>query len=190
MKDNNSYDIFTNIWQEYANLFYTISPVINSLGMIQTYRKRADEIGKELSLIYNSIIKFNENLPKYNEIISTTWFEATRKAMLKCDEENITDKDDIKKVWIDTLEDEFAELYNSDEFGMLTSKLLNSENEINKHLTKLAEIYSKALNMPTRSEVDDIYMEITKLKREVKKISDKLKMLEKLEKNKPNIKEV
>ncbi|MEM3008933.1 MAG: poly(R)-hydroxyalkanoic acid synthase subunit PhaE [Candidatus Nitrosocaldaceae archaeon] len=159
--------------------------------MIQTYRKRADEIGKELSLIYNSIIKFNENLPKYNEIISTTWFDATRKAMLKCEEENITDKDDIKKVWIDTLEDEFAELYNSDEFGILTSKLLNSENEINKHLTKLAEIYSKALNMPTRSEVDDIYMEITKLKREVKKISDKLKMLEKSElKNKPNIKEV
>lgn len=167
-----------------------MSPVIPSLGMIQTYRKRMVEISKELSIIYKSIIKFNEALPEYNEIILTTWLEATRKAMNKCEEEKITDKEDIKKVWIDTLEDEFAELYNSDEFGVISSRLLNSENDMNKHLTRLAEIYSKAFNMPTRSEIDDIYMEITKLKREVKKLSDKIRMLEKNSvevKNKTNI---
>ncbi len=179
MSDNkDAYDDFVSSWLEYLNVLSTVSPIIPSLGMIQTYRKRIVEIGKELALIYKSIAKFNETLPKYDQQIFTTWFEATRKALEKCNKENITDKEEIKRVWISTLEEEFTELFNSDEFGILSSKLLNSENDMNRHMARIAEIYSKALNMPTRSEIDDIYGEVTKLKREVKKISDKLTRLE------------
>ncbi|GIU70863.1 MAG: hypothetical protein KatS3mg003_0342 [Candidatus Nitrosocaldaceae archaeon] len=181
MPDNEKdvYDEFMTSWLEYLNLFSTLTPVIPSLGMIQTYRKRMIEVGKELTLIYKAITKFNEILPKYDQQIFATWFEATRKAIEKCNKENITDKDAIKKIWIDTLEEEFTELFNSDEFGIVSSKLLNSENDMNRHIARIAEIYSRALNMPTRSEIDDIYGEVTKLKREVKKLSDKLKALEK-----------
>ena len=176
--DKDVYDDFISSWLEYLNVLSTVSPIMPSLGMIQTHRKRMIEIGRELALIYKSITKFNETLPKYEQEIFTTWFEATRKALEKCNKENITDKEAIKKVWINELEEEFTELFNSDEFGMLSSKLLNSENDMNRHMARIAEIYSKALNMPTRSEIDDIYGEVTKLKREVKKLSDKLKELE------------
>lgn len=174
-----AYDNALRSWLEYLNVLSSISPIIPSLGMVQTYRKRLVEIGKELSLIYKAMAEFSRYLPRYNEQIMLTYFEATRKALEKCDKENIRDKEAIKKVWIDTLELEFAELFNSDEFGVVSSKLLNSENEMNKHMARIAEIYSKALNMPTRSEIDDIYGEITKLKREIKKLSDKLKAIEK-----------
>ncbi len=177
--EKDGYNEFIKSWLEYINLLSSVSPIMPSLGMVQTYRKRMVEIGKELALIYNAISKFNEYLPKYNQYILSTWFEATRKALVKCQEENINDKEEIKKVWIDMLESEFTELFNSDEFGMTSSKLLNSENEINTHISRLAEIYSKALNMPVRSEIDDIYGEIIKLKREVKRLSDRLKVLEK-----------
>lgn len=175
---SDAYKWLLNSWLEYLNLFSSITPIIPSLGMVQTYRKRMVEIGRELALISKSISEFNDTLPKYNQQIFTIWSKAMSKAVEKCNRENITDKDEIKKVWINTLEEEFTNLFNSDEFGSISSKLLNSENDMNRHMAKIAEIYSRALNMPTRSEVDDIYGEVTKLKREVKKISDQLKELE------------
>lgn len=174
MEENNK---FINIWLEYINLLSTITPIVPSFGILQTYKRKLLEINKELNLLYNSILEFNKYLPKYNEYIYTTWFEATRKALIKCEENKISNKEEIKKVWIDCLEEEFTKLFNSDEFGELSGKLLNSENEINIHLSKLAEVYSNMWNIPTRKELDDIYKEITKLKRDIKKLADKLNTL-------------
>jgi len=177
-KTNNMYEELIRAWEDYINLLSTITPILPSLGMIQSYRKRMVDISKELISIYKSIIQFNETMPKYDQMIFTTWLEATKKALERFNKENITDKEEIKNIWIETLEQEFTELFNSDEFGIISNKLLNSENEINKHIANIVEIYSKAFNIPSRSEIDDIYGEVTRLKREIKKLSDKVKRLE------------
>ncbi len=178
LSNNKIYDDLIRSWIDYINLLSTITPLLPSLGMMQSYRKRVVEISKELISIYSAVLQFNDIIPKHDQMIFTRWLEATQKSIERVNKDSISDKEEIKRIWIETLEQEFTELFNSSEFGLISNKLLNSENEINKHISNIIEIFSKAFNIPSRSEIDDIYGEVTRLKREIKRLSDKVKRLE------------
>jgi ferritin len=100
--------------------------------------------------------------------------EATRQVIAKCPLD-ITDeksKEHVKKVWIETFEEEFTTLFDSEDFAEIFGKLLKHEVQFNIHIQKLVEIYSKNLDMPTRSEIESVYEEIERIKKKLKEISD------------------
>jgi hypothetical protein len=74
---------------------------------------------------------------------------------------------------IDVFEDTFTGFFNSEEFGSLNAKVTNSQLDAVKHLQNIIEANCKTLNLPTRSEIDQLSKEVHDLERiihEIKKI--------------------
>jgi hypothetical protein len=58
-------------------------------------------------------------------------------------------------------------LFSSEEFGTINSKLISSQLDVVKHLQNIAEKNFKTLNLPTRSEVDEISKDIHDIRRDI-----------------------
>ena len=107
--------------------------------------------------------------------------EKTSEKQYNQDDSNNNSKADIKNyrnIAIDAFEDSFTALFNSKEFGVIYAKVLSNQLNLPKHLQNIAEQNSKALNLPTRSEVDEIIKDIHELKRAVRDIKRKVGTLQ------------
>ena len=93
---------------------------------------------------------------------------------------NTTQKQNPKNyrnIAIDAFEDAFTGLFGSDEFGVIYGKLVRDQLDLSKHLQNIAEQNFKALNLPTRSEIDEISKDIHELKRTVRNMKKNLEDL-------------
>jgi methyl-accepting chemotaxis protein len=170
-------DAFKNMiqsWADTLNWIQNRTPDIPTIGPAAGLLRNSATINAELAKAAEELAEFNKMLTQYYAKVSTAWMEATRKVMTKCPPD-ITDekaKEQVKKIWIDAFEEEFTNLFDSEDFAEIFGKMLKHEVEFNIHIRKLVEIYSKDLNMPTRSEIESIYFEIERIKRKLKEISD------------------
>lgn len=169
-------------WAEYMNILGGKVPAIPSIGPMQTSRKQMVAVSKELADATQALATYNNYLAQYYAKVGATWMEAAKKAIAGCQQTDVgQDSEKIQRMWIDTLEEEFTELFSREDFAVVSGELLNSESEVNKHLSNIAEIYSRNLRIPTRSEINDIYDEIAKMKRFLKRLSDKAGGVERIE---------
>lgn len=73
------------------------------------------------------------------------------------------------QLWWKTNEDTVNELYKTPEFSRLLGSLVDSLMLVRKRYNEIMEEYLKALPIPTRTEMDDLYKTLYLLKKEVKK---------------------
>lgn len=166
---------------EFLNILSGKGLAMPSIGPIQTAGKQAAAVSNELAGATKALATYNNHLAQYYVKIGSTWMEAAKKSTAKCQQADIgQDMDKIQQIWIDTLEEEFTKLFSMEDFAVVGGELLKSESEVNRYLSNIVEIYSQNLRIPTRSEINDIYDEITKMKRTLKKISDRVERIEHL----------
>ncbi|HYX71609.1 MAG TPA: poly(R)-hydroxyalkanoic acid synthase subunit PhaE, partial [Nitrososphaera sp.] len=67
-------------------------------------------------------------------------------------------------------EDIFTALFTSPEFSEVHGRLFGSQLNVSKVMQSIVEKNFKTLNLPTRSEVDDMLKDIVELKRTVRDI--------------------
>ncbi|MEM2760758.1 MAG: poly(R)-hydroxyalkanoic acid synthase subunit PhaE [Nitrososphaerales archaeon] len=175
--DKENSEILKNMiesWADTLNWLQNRTPEMPTIGPAASLIKNSVTINAELAKATEELTAFNKILTRYYAKVSATWIEATRKVLAKCPID-ITDeksKEEVKKIWIETFEDEFTTLFDSEEFAMIFGELLKHEVQFNVHVRKLVEIYSKNLDMPTRSEIESVYEEIERIKKKLKEISD------------------
>jgi archaellum component FlaC len=69
---------------------------------------------------------------------------------------------------IESFEDAFTGLFASAEFSSVYGKVFSSQMDMSKAMQTITEKNFKALNLPTRSEVDEILKDVHELKRAVR----------------------
>ncbi|MEE8132156.1 MAG: poly(R)-hydroxyalkanoic acid synthase subunit PhaE [Nitrososphaerales archaeon] len=177
--DTKNSDPFKNVidsWVDVLNWIQNRTPDIPTIGPAAGLLKNSPRITAGLSNAAEELSEFNKMLAQYYAKVSASWMEATRQVMIKCpiDIKDEKSRETVKKVWIDIFEEEFTTLFDSEDFAMIFGKLVEHEVKFNKHIQKLVEICSKNLEMPTRSEIESIYVEIARIKNKLKEISDNI----------------
>jgi class III poly(R)-hydroxyalkanoic acid synthase PhaE subunit len=96
--------------------------------------------------------------------------EATidRLAELKAKGEKITSVRGLMKLWFTSADGTLMHVFNSPEFLAIQNEMTTANNEFRIRQRALLEDVYQALDIPTRSEIDDAYKIIQDLKREVR----------------------
>ncbi|MDO8578061.1 MAG: poly(R)-hydroxyalkanoic acid synthase subunit PhaE [Dehalococcoidales bacterium] len=104
--------------------------------------------------------------------------EAMRKTQEKVAAESPANYRDYYDIWLETYSDTFKEFLKSGHFaadiGKFVSNLMDVE-QFNKEM--LESNFLKPMNLPTKSEIDEIYKEIYLLKKKVRELTKQVKDL-------------
>lgn len=97
---------------------------------------------------------------------------------VKCGESEPGNYKDIYNTWMETYSETFKEYLKSGHFAADTGKAMSSLMEFQMHNREmLEENYLKPMNLPTKTEIDEINKELYSLKKAVKQLTSQLKEL-------------
>ncbi|GBC74581.1 hypothetical protein HRbin05_00624 [archaeon HR05] len=161
----------------------SVEKLLDSLALIRKIPQfrafmpiRVIEVTEEALLSYSRIsASLASSIAEYYMLLSATSLEASRKAALKMAE--IKDGEKARKAWIDVFEQEFNELFRSQRFGNVVNNIITSYADLLKSIAGIVEVYFKELGLPTRSEMDSVYREMVKMKRDIANLADEMKRL-------------
>ncbi|MFZ4702798.1 MAG: poly(R)-hydroxyalkanoic acid synthase subunit PhaE, partial [Candidatus Methylumidiphilus sp.] len=116
---------------------------------------------------------------EYQHTIYITGLAAMEKVVEKLAEkissgEEIKQFDEFFDVWIDTSEQSYFKLFQTEEFAKLQAELLDAALNVKSHFFKVMEMYLYDLPIALRSEMDDLYKTVYDLKKTVKKLEKQL----------------
>jgi hypothetical protein len=80
------------------------------------------------------------------------------------------DFENYRKVIIEAFEDAFTTLFTSEEFPRVYNKVSNDQMELLKSIQQLIENSLQTLNLPTRSEINELAKDIHSLKRDIRNL--------------------
>jgi len=160
-----------NIWSG-INRLPTVGPFSSYFQYSRSDLKELIEFGKTLLELH---IHLNEYWVQINntfvQALAKSWEKAPKQYNSKQDFEN------YRKTAIDVLEDAFTGLFGSKEYAILCGVVQSNQYDLSTHLQKLAEDNLKVLNLPTRSEMDDLSKDIHDLKKTVHDLTRKMEAL-------------
>lgn len=112
----------------------------------------------------------------------TVFMEATRRVHDKTtaglEEGDITSKDykDFYKIWLETYSETLKEFLQSGHFASDIGKFMSYLMEFQKHNRDMLEDnYLKPMNLPTKTDIDEINKELYLLKKSIKDLNKKVK---------------
>ena len=150
-----------------------------TVGPSFAYSQNSRSDLKELVEFGKSFLELQIHLSEYCMQINNTYVQALAKASEKAPKQynSREDFEKYRKVAIDVFEDAFTGLYDSKEFANLYGLLQSNQFDLLMHLQKLTENNLKALNLPTRSDMDDMSKDIHDLKKTVHDLIRKIEVL-------------
>jgi class III poly(R)-hydroxyalkanoic acid synthase PhaE subunit len=152
-----------------------------TVGPFQAFSKDFIFYMQEFFNLGQTLCQFQNDLKEYWIQISDAYSRGMKEIAEKTPEKQYDPKADPKNyrnIAIDAFEDAFTGLFGSDEFGVIYGKLLRDQLDLSKHLQNIAEQNFKALNLPTRSEIDEISKDIHELKRTVRNMKKNLEIFD------------
>lgn len=173
-------DIF-NVWSDFIKL--------PTIGPFQAFSKDSIFYSKELFILVQTLIQLQTNLSEYWTQMNNAYLRAVEQVAdrmhngkqnqqrYSIDKQGHFPKESMeeyRKVVIDVFEEAFTNLFSSNEFGIISSNLISSQLDVLKHLQNIAEKNFKTLNLPTRSELDELSKDVHELKREIHDIKKKI----------------
>ncbi len=122
----------------------------------------------------------NNSIMEYYMLIGVTYTEAYKKTLerIKAGEvEGEKGKEALNRLWMDTFEKEFNILMSSERFARVVSSITSSYADILKCISDIVESAFKELGLPTRSEMDSVYREMVKMKRDIAYLAEEVNKL-------------
>lgn len=149
-------------WMEVLKL-PTIGPMY---AFSKDFASYADEFAK-LGKIMGEMKGY---LDAYWGLVSTAYAKAAKETAEKSPRQFVTkeDFDNYRRAMVESFEDAFTGLFASPEFSAIYGKVFSSQMDMSKAMQAITEKNFKALNLPTRSEVDEILKDVHELKRTVR----------------------
>jgi hypothetical protein len=166
-KANNIFDY----WSELVKL--------PTVGPFQAFSRDFIFYMQEFFNLVQTLFQLQKDLKDYsiqlNNAYSNGMKEITEKTPEKRNNSNVDPKN-YRNIAIDAFENAFTELFGSEEFGVVYGRILTDKLDLSKHLQNIVEQNFKALNLPTRSEIDEISKDIHELKRTVRNMKKNLEV--------------
>ncbi len=160
-----------NIWSSIDRL-PTVGPFSSYFQYSRSDLKELIEFGKTL-------LELQIHLNEYRAQINNTFVQALAKSWEKAPKKynSIQDFENYRKIAIDVFEDAFTGLFGSKEYAILCGLVQSNQYDVSTHLHKLVEDNLRVLNLPTRSEMDDLSKGIHDLKKTVHDLNRKMEAL-------------
>ncbi|HEX7031488.1 MAG TPA: poly(R)-hydroxyalkanoic acid synthase subunit PhaE [Nitrososphaera sp.] len=161
--------------------FWTDVAKLPTIGPMFAFSRDINSYGNDLVNLGKVISELKTNMDSYWALISSAYTRAMKETMERAPKQLLT-KDDFenyRRAAIQAFEDAFTDLFASAEFSSVYGKLFSSQLDVTRSIQAIVERNSKALNLPTRSEVDDILRDIAELKRTVRDLKRRIELNDK-----------
>lgn len=161
---SNSSKVMFDMWSEVMKM-PTIGPMYAFSKEFSAYANEFVELGKTMAEI-------RAHLDKYWSLVNAAYAKASADTAQNAPRQLASKEDfeNYRKAMIDAFEDAFTGLFASAEFSTAYGKLFSAQLDMSRALQNITEKNFKVLNLPTRSEIDEILKDIHELKREVRNL--------------------
>lgn len=93
--------------------------------------------------------------------------------------EKVDDWRKFQQMWSRIVDDNYEQTFSQEEYLKIRGQLLNALNSYRLQQQELMELWMQGMNMPVRSEVDEIHRNVYELRKEVKSLKKRLSASEK-----------
>ena len=147
-----------------------------TIGPFYAFSQEADPYVQGFQNIIQALLKLQIDLSEYWSIMKNAYSIALKETTDKAPRHYNTKEDfeNYRKVAIEAFEDAFTGLFISKEFPKVYSKVSNDQMDLLKFIQKLIENSFQSLNLPTRSEINELTKDIHYLKRNVRDLKREL----------------
>jgi hypothetical protein len=147
-----------------------------TIGPFYAFSQEADPYVQGFQNIIQALLKLQIDLSEYWSIMKNAYSIALKETTDKAPRHYNTKEDfeNYRKVAIEAFEDAFTGLFISKEFPKVYSKVSNDQMDLLKYIQKLIENSFQSLNLPTRSEINELTKDIHYLKRNVRDLKREL----------------
>lgn len=125
---------------------------------------------------WQEYLDFQEATTEFAKVMHEAWQRAYNSYSEKFSVEDLKSGNVQKALdaWVKTANEELLDTQSTQKFMDAQRNMILASNGLKLRQAKLAEAWSDAYQMPTRSEVDDLTKTVTELKREVRNLKREL----------------
>ncbi|SRR5690606_16521834 len=184
VEDESNKDVQGFVTQEQINKmlnFWTDVTKLPTIGPMFAFSKDVNSYANDLVNLGKTISELKTNMDSYWALVSSAYTKAMKETMERAPKQLMTKEDfeNYRRAAIEAFENAFTGLFASAEFSSVYGKLFSSQLDVSRSIQGIAERNSKMLNLPTRSEVDDILRDISELKRAVRDLKRSIELNDK-----------
>jgi Poly(R)-hydroxyalkanoic acid synthase subunit (PHA_synth_III_E) len=171
--ENDNADNVQEFMQEQVNKAFELwssNLKLPTIGPMHAFSKDFSSFANDFVTLGKAMIELKSNMDSYWSLMSAAYTRAMRNTVEQSPMHLATKEDfeNYRRTAIEAFEDTFTDLFTSSEFSEVYGKLFGSQLNVSRALQSIVEKNFKMLNLPTRSEVDDILKDIVELKRTVR----------------------
>ena len=168
MVETGNADNAQEFMQEQVNKMFELSSTLKlpTIGPMYAFSKDFSSYTNEV------MVELKNNMDSYWSLVNAAYTKAVRDLVERAPMQLATKEDfeNYRRAAIEVFEDTFTALFTSSGFSEVYGKLFGSQLNVSKVMQSIAEKNFKMLNLPTRSEVDEMLKDIMELKRTVRDI--------------------
>ena len=171
MKDENNslndftkYDIFEK-WKKLQNF--------PTLGMFNALTKDYNEYLEDMQELSRILMDLQKYLSNYWMQMSKTQFHAIGNVLLKSRSDpklNDPDSERFRHLVIDAFEEAYSSLFSSKEFAVAYNEVYSKQLDFVNCINKIVERNLNLLNIPTRTELDEVLKDLQEMKKTLRNI--------------------
>lgn len=164
--DKNSYMEFLKAWNDSYQSSYGKILRMPALGLNRESSEKVLSSMESYTKYMNMVNEFLASLQK----VSYDVMEKLMNKMQELEKEGKSPETfkEFYRIWLDTNEDAFVELFKKDTFAKMLSEMVDSGVDFKKRYEDLLQEMLKNLPIPTNKEMDSLYKAVYELKKEVK----------------------
>ncbi len=173
MKDENNtlsdftkYDIFEK-WKKLQNF--------PTLGMFNALTKDYNEYLEDILELNRILMDLQKYMSNYWLQMSKTQFHAIGNVLLKSRSDpklNDPDSERFRLLVIDAFEEAYSSLFSSKEFAVAYNEVYSKQLDFVNYVNKIVERNLNLLNIPTRTELDEVLKDLQEMKKTLRNIKN------------------
>lgn len=150
--------------------FWGGSLKLPTIGPMYAFSKDFSSFANDFVALGKAMSELRGNMDSYWSLLSTAYTRAVRDTIERAPMQLATKEyfEKYRGAAIEAFEDSFTDLFTSSEFSEVYGRLFGSQLNVSRVMQNIMEKNFKILNLPTRSEVDEILKDIVELKRTVR----------------------
>jgi poly[(R)-3-hydroxyalkanoate] polymerase subunit PhaE len=143
-----------------------------TIGPFHAFSQEIDPYLQGMLSINQTLLKLQGDLNEYWSHMKNAYSNALKETTDRAPKTFNTKEDfeNYRKVIIEAFEDAFTALFTSEEFPRVYNKVSNDQMELLKSIQQLIENSLQTLNLPTRSEINELAKDIHSLKRDIRNL--------------------
>ncbi|MGI0030553.1 MAG: poly(R)-hydroxyalkanoic acid synthase subunit PhaE [Nitrososphaeraceae archaeon] len=166
MNDFTKYDIFEK-WKKLQNF--------PTLGMFNALTKDYNEYLEDIQELSRILMDLQKYLSNYWMQMSKTQFHAIGNVLLKSRSDpklNDPDSERFRHLVIDAFEEAYSSLFSSKEFAVAYNEVYSKQLDFVNCINKIVERNLNLLNIPTRTELDEVLKDLQEIKKTLRNIKN------------------